>query len=134
MVSLTTDSHVDSNCTLGAYLNTLDALDMSLRAVDGRPEPAPAPRAPGTVRVGDYPQLKSISWSLRDDTEMTEEVAAHYARNWRYIDEGALDDDERTFIQHLGTATACGIAPLRRRRRGWRRWVRVPPGRHHGQH
>jgi hypothetical protein len=91
--------------TLGAHLNALDALDMSLCACDGRPEPAPAPRAPGTVRVGDYPQPKSISWQLRDDTEMTEEEALrHYARSWRYIDEGALEDAERALIEHLRDA------------------------------
>lgn len=60
-----------------------------------------------TVRVSDYPQLRAISWHVRDDAELLETDALRlYERNWRFV--GDLDDRERAFIQHLADVYSGG--------------------------
>ncbi len=52
------------------------------------------------VRVADYPQLRSIAWSLRVDAEISElDALSLYERNWRHV--GDLDDRESDFVRHL---------------------------------
>ena len=80
--------------TMGAYLNVITALSMS---VDLNPDSSGA-----TIRVGDYPQLRLIAWQLGEDTEISEADALQlYERNWRHIDHAALQRRERAFLQHL---------------------------------
>lgn len=43
-----------------------------------------------TIRVSDYPQLRAISWHVRDDAEIAETDAMRlYERNRRFV--GELD-------------------------------------------
>ena len=92
--------------TMGAYLNAAAALGLQLvvaapgRTADG---PSDVPRNTlGTIRVGDFPQLRQIAWQLSDDAELTEDEALHlYERNWRHIDQSGMDAREREFVQHL---------------------------------
>lgn len=80
--------------TMGAYLNVISALRMS---VDLNPKSSAT-----TVRIGDYPQLSLIAWQLGDDTEISEADAMQlYERNWRHIDHAALLPPERQFLKHL---------------------------------
>ena len=86
--------------TLGAYLNILDALGERLTAdaaVDTTPE-----LRPGEVRVGDYPQLKLVTWSVRPDTPLTRKEAHHqYVQHWDLVDAKNMTDDERMFVDGL---------------------------------
>ncbi|HMS74904.1 hypothetical protein [Gordonia sp. (in: high G+C Gram-positive bacteria)] len=70
-----------------------------MRKPSARPEPV--------VRVGDYPQLRTISWQLRDDTEVSEPEALRlYERNWRFV--GPMDEREAAFVQHLADTYSAG--------------------------
>ncbi|MVF25026.1 hypothetical protein EVC37_26060 [Methylocaldum sp. BRCS4] len=54
------------------------------------------------IRLADYPQLNLIAWNRRKDDLIDEEEAlALYERNWRFVDEAALDPKERAFIDRL---------------------------------
>lgn len=54
------------------------------------------------VKVADYPQLRIIAWNLRPDDEVGEDVAfALYERNWRLVDQAAMDTVERAFVERL---------------------------------
>ncbi len=92
--------------TIGAYLNAAGALDMQLTLGPQHfPPPSPAreaphaPTAPATVRVGDYPQLQTIAWQLRAETELSGIDALHlYERNWRHLDQSAMSAEERALV------------------------------------
>jgi hypothetical protein len=54
------------------------------------------------LRVADYPQLRLIAWNRREDDLVDEDEAlALYERNWRYVDQHALSQDERQLIDRL---------------------------------
>ena len=54
------------------------------------------------VRISDYPQLKSICWSLRDDAQMEDSIVLSlYERNWRFIEQDKLEPGEKQFIDRL---------------------------------
>lgn len=97
--------------TVGAYLNVAVALGLQLHigdSVQPSDDPVRAPRQ-SAIRVGDFPQLRQIAWQLRDDTEISEVEALHlYERNWRHIDQGALGERERAFVQHLADVHSSG--------------------------
>ncbi|KMO82589.1 hypothetical protein MCHLDSM_01212 [Mycolicibacterium chlorophenolicum] len=57
------------------------------------------------IQVRDYPQLKALAWNLRDDVTLSDEEAlALYERNWRHVDQEALNADEQELIQRLTRA------------------------------
>jgi len=63
-----------------------------------------------TVRVGDFPQLQAIAWQLRAETELTgPEALQLYERNWRHVDQAAMSDEERAFVQRLADAHSGGV-------------------------
>lgn len=103
--------------TMGAYMNAAAALGMQLTLANSDPAPEPASAEPQpisrpdtTIRVGDYPQLRAISWQLRNDTELTQVEALHlYERNWRHIDQDAMGADERRFVQFLADTHSAGV-------------------------
>ncbi|MEZ0366518.1 helix-turn-helix domain-containing protein [Mycobacterium sp. pUA109] len=103
--------------TIGAYLNAAAALGLRLTLDEPqhrrRPahEAAPGQDAPETtVRVGDFPQLHAIAWQLRAETELTGvEALQLYERNWRHVDQAAMSDEERAFVQQLADAHSAGV-------------------------
>lgn len=101
--------------TIGAYLNAAAALGLRLKLDELPPhrQPArePAQAAPKTtVRVGDFPQLRAIAWQLRADTELTgAEALQLYERNWRHVDQAAMSDEERAFVQRLADTDSGGV-------------------------
>jgi len=102
--------------TVGAYMNAAAALGLELRLdkLQHRQRPARAAVDPtaATVRVGDYAQLRTIAWQLRDDTELTgAEALQLYERNWRHVDQAAMSDEERAFVQQLADMHNGGILP-----------------------
>ena len=104
--------------TIGAYLNAAAALGLQLtfEELQLRPQPtreAADPTPAPTVRVGDYPQLHAIAWQLRADTELTDTEALQlYERNWRHVDQDAMTDDERAFVQQLADKHSGGVLPV----------------------
>ncbi len=101
--------------TMGAYANAACALGLELALVPQRQDPVqesttlPPPRE-GSVRVGDYPQLKAIAWQVRPDTELSEMDALRtYERNWRHVDQAAMSEAERAFVQHLADVYSRGV-------------------------
>lgn len=55
-----------------------------------------------TYCIDDYPQLRSVCWSIRDGAEISGEDALKiYERNWEYVDGEAMSDDELVFLANL---------------------------------
>ncbi len=101
--------------TIGAYLNAAAALGLQLTLDEPQPPQQPArdtadPAPEATIRVGDYPQLHAIAWQLRDDTMLTgAEALQLYERNWRHVDQAAMSDEERAFVQRLADTHSGGV-------------------------
>lgn len=101
--------------TIGAYLNAAAALGLQLALDEPQHHPQPMraaadPTPAATVRIGDYPQLHAIAWQLRADTELTgAEALQLYERNWRHVDQAAMSDEERAFVQQLANAHSGGV-------------------------
>lgn len=91
--------------TIGAYVNVAAALGLHLLVpiLD-----APAGE-PATITVGDYPGLRALAWQTDAGTTITETEALNlYERGWRHLDQDALTDDEKAFIQHLADTYSNG--------------------------
>lgn len=102
--------------TMGAYLNVITALGLRLELSpaqvtggnDAVHPPASSVAADG-VRIGDYPQLRRAAWQLDEETELTEAEALQlYERNWRHVDQTAMDPREKEFVQHLADTLSRG--------------------------
>ncbi|HXS79883.1 MAG TPA: hypothetical protein VN818_06340 [Gammaproteobacteria bacterium] len=53
------------------------------------------------VRLADYPQLHDLAWNRVDAFIPAKEAFQLYERNWRFIDQNALVEPERTLIERL---------------------------------
>ena len=91
--------------TIGAYVNVAAALGLHLvvSILD-------APTAgPATITVGDYPGLRALEWQTHAGTTITETEALNlYERGWRHLNQEALTDHEKAFIQHLADTYSNG--------------------------
>ena len=81
------------------------------------PEP-PAASAPlaglgeedGTIRIGDFPQLRLIAWNMDPDMLLTAEGALSlYERNWRHVDQGNMPPHERELLERLILTAGNGV-------------------------
>ncbi|RNL61285.1 XRE family transcriptional regulator [Nocardioides marmoriginsengisoli] len=91
--------------TIGAYSNVATALGLQL-VVPVLDEPATEGTA---ITVGDYPGLRALAWQTKAGTTLTETEALNlYERGWRHLDQGALTDREKAFIQHLADTYSNG--------------------------
>ena len=95
----------------GSYARALDTLGLAEDVATGR---APTERTPGSIptriKVGDYPQLRALGWSLQPETLLTPRQAlALYDRNDRLLETAALTEDERALIDDLREALADDI-------------------------
>ena len=62
------------------------------------------------LRIADFPQLRLITWNRREDDMVEEaEALAIYERNWRNVDQGQLDDNEKALIKRLVEQFGHGI-------------------------
>ncbi len=89
----------------GSYARALDVLGI---AETDEMAPASA-RAlgmiPTRIRVGDWPELAALAWSLQPATLLTpREALAVYERNFRHLDPLQLTDSEQALIQDLRDA------------------------------
>ena len=94
--------------TMGAYLNAMAALEMDFGVI--QPEAAPATLAaddqrdviPVRIRLDDYPQLRKLAWQVHGIDALTPlEALSIYERNWRHVDEEALEPNEQQLISAL---------------------------------
>ena len=96
----------------GAYARALDAVGIA----DVEPSEAavsrPAGMIPTRIRVGDWPELAALGWSLQPDTVLTpREALAVYERNGRHLDLAKVSDAERALIEDLREGLADGVHP-----------------------
>ncbi|QWD62385.1 helix-turn-helix domain-containing protein [Polynucleobacter sp. MWH-UH25E] len=91
--------------SIGAYLQVCEALGLYLTLLPGVEQAAdtdfPDPEMPH-IRIKDYPQLKALSWQLKDDEYLTDaEAKSIYERNKRFLDLKHLEEHERILMQRL---------------------------------
>jgi transcriptional regulator with XRE-family HTH domain len=96
----------EASVTLGAYLNVISVLGLSLEVIDqgtkAKLTSEIKTKLPKKIRLADYPQLKILAWQLGGAKELSpKEALALYERNWRHIDLKQMDKKERDFIQVL---------------------------------
>lgn len=94
--------------TMGAYFNAMAALGLNFGLVEPADQAGahnPADRAgwiPASIRLADYPQLKLLAWQVHGTETLTPiEALGVYERNWRHVDEHALEAHERQLIDAL---------------------------------
>ena len=98
----------EATVSMGAYLNAIEALGLKISV---------APQAesigqnlvmplhgdlPGTIPLANYPQLRQLAWHIPGVDAITPEDALNlYERNWRHVDQHAMDEDEKMLVRHL---------------------------------
>ncbi|MEV0333193.1 helix-turn-helix transcriptional regulator [Nocardia sp. NPDC050717] len=104
----------EPSVTMGAYLSVIAALGMSLQVTQTghRTDSQPTSSMPETsgIRVGDYPELRRISWQLAKSAVVTPREALNlYERNWRHVDHEAMEAREKELIQYLVDTHGGGV-------------------------
>lgn len=61
------------------------------------------------VEISDFPQLKQLCWNLKTEFLTRADALAIYERNWRLIDQPALEPNERGFIDKLVEELGKGV-------------------------
>ena len=96
--------------SMGAYLNVISALDLSLPLsaktdIESTANADSVGKLPVRLSLSDYPQLKELAWHVRGVDELSL-VEAHsiYERNKRFLDSENLSDSEQALIELLGVA------------------------------
>lgn len=99
----------EPSVTMGAYLNAIATLGMSVEITTPAGEADATEQLPERIRVADYPQLQQLAWQLQADAELTQQEALDiYERNQRHLDTPALAPRERALIQSLRRALRRG--------------------------
>jgi len=98
----------EPSVTMGAYLNTMAALDLNFGIIKPSAPAADQPvddregLIPARIRLADYPQLKKLAWQVHGIDELTPvEALSIYERNWRHVDVKALGVREQKLIDAL---------------------------------
>ncbi len=96
--------------SMGAYLNVISALDLSLHLsaktdIENTANADSVGKLPVRISLSDYPQLKELAWHVQGVDELSL-IEAHsiYERNKRFLDIENLSDSEQELIQLLGIA------------------------------
>jgi transcriptional regulator with XRE-family HTH domain len=97
----------EASVSMGAYLSTIAALGMKIEIAI--PEEAtqkileaPKEAFADSIRISDYAQLRQLSWHLAGLDEIApKDALSIYERNWRHIDQQAMDKHEQALISHL---------------------------------
>ena len=100
----------DPTVSMGAYLNVISALDLSLHLsaktdIENTANADSVGKLPVRLSLSDYPQLKELAWHVQGVNELSL-VEAHsiYERNKRFLDTENLSDSEQELIELLGVA------------------------------
>ena len=96
--------------SMGAYLNVISALDLSLDLsakdkMEYEVKGCDEGKLPVRIMLSDYPQLKQLAWHVQGVDELSL-IEAHsiYERNKRFLDNDKLSDSEQEFIELLKIA------------------------------
>lgn len=100
----------------GAYARALESLGLASLTASDVEDSAAGTRPEGTIptriRIGDWPQLAAVAWSLQPDTLVTPRQALEiYERNRRHLDRAELSEDEAGLIRDLRDALADDVQP-----------------------
>ena len=96
----------------GSWLQALAVLGLEARIIDPAvPQPTVPEignQLPVRIRLDDYPQLRRLAWQVREGLEelSPREALGLYERNWRHVDQAALQPAEKALISALRTALA----------------------------
>lgn len=95
----------------GAYAKALDVLGIA--DVGAEESPArPVGTIPTRIRVGDWPELSALAWSLQPDALLSpKEALAVYERNGRHLDAARLTEAERQLLDDLQAGLADVVRP-----------------------
>jgi len=97
----------EASVTMGAWVSALAALGLDLDFT-GDPKPK-KPALPRTIRLNDYGQLKRLAWQVHGATRVTPQQALElYERNWKLVDQAAMDDRERALVTLLSNELSGG--------------------------
>jgi len=96
----------NASVTMGAYLNAMAALGLDFGIIqEATTELSDEDRSgliPARIDPADYPQLKKLAWQLHGTDVLTPaEALSIYERNWRHVDETALQPREQQLIDAL---------------------------------
>lgn len=100
----------EPSVTMGAYLNAMAVLNIDFGIIKPAGPPATRDEArkgwiPARIPLEDYPQLKQLAWQVHGTADLTPVEALNiYERNWRHVDEQALEPRERDLIEALRLA------------------------------
>lgn len=111
-ITLNRIEHGEPSVTLGAYINVISVLRLSLELTDPCAKTLRQSifKLPEKIRFADYPQLKRLGWQLKGTTEVSPQEALNiYERNWRHVDVNKMDARERELIQGLLSALGRGM-------------------------
>jgi DNA-binding XRE family transcriptional regulator len=90
---------------MGAYMSVIIALGLSLSIQEGAPELNDLEKDNhlNAIAIKNYPQLKLISWQLKDDAVLNAiEAKNMYERNQKYILLNEMTEQEKKLIKQLG--------------------------------
>jgi transcriptional regulator with XRE-family HTH domain len=91
--------------SMGAYISVIIALglNLSIQEVTPKLNDADEEKNPCEIAIKDYPQLKLISWQLKDDAVLNAlEAKNMYERNQKYILFNEMTEHEKKLIKQLG--------------------------------
>lgn len=100
----------EASVTMGAYLNAMAALGLSLDILGSPKSKSGTDDAmqgwiPVRIRLADYPQLKQLAWQVQGSDELTPlEALSIYERNARHLDTTAMEPREQQLIDALRLA------------------------------
>ena len=96
----------EPSVSIGHWAALADALGLVLTLA----APAsPADPLPPSLRLEDYPALRQLAWQTPGVEALTPaEALALYERNWRHVDQAALQPHERALIARLAEAFGGG--------------------------
>lgn len=104
-----------TSVTLGALMNVLDALDLSLGQLEGAKDGragAGAPAQSEPIALAAYPLLRQLAWHVQGSGSLSAaEAAALYARQRRRLDLEPLLPQERQLIATLQQTPATSDVP-----------------------
>lgn len=61
------------------------------------------------VHLPDYPQLRDLAWNRTDEYIPANEAFQLYERNWRFVEPGRLDPEERALLDRLKARFGGGV-------------------------
>ncbi len=94
----------EPSVTMGAYMNVMAALGLSLPGQAATEDTEKQEVIPTRIKIDDYPQLRQLAWQVHGTASLTPlEARDIYERNWRHLNQSQLQDEERQLINALQT-------------------------------